>query len=318
MKKLISIIIPFYNAEKYIGDTIQSCLNQTYSTIEIILVNDGSSDNSSGVINSFDDNRLKYFTVPNGGPCRARNFGLSKASGALIQFLDADDLLEKEKLSLQYKKYLQFGDDYIYSGVMGKILGDQKTLEQDFHFYYQDLSVLEYFQEMFGNFGKYYTTGIWLVPRKLVDQTHGWDEKVLINNDGEYFTRIILHSKGIKFCPGAIFYYRRDVTGSVSKARNGKHIYESWLYSYSCYVKNFQLKIDTKSANHLGRRALSVYYCNSYPNHPELLENCKDQIRQLGYQKPVAHGGKTFKIISAFLGVYRALKIRELKQKLKA
>jgi glycosyltransferase involved in cell wall biosynthesis len=317
MKKLISIIIPFYNAEKYLSATIQSCLDQVYPHFEIILVDDGSKDNSAQVISSFEDNRLKYFSIPNGGPCRARNFGLSKASGELIQFLDADDILEKHKLSIQYKKYLQFGDDYIYSGVMGKIIGYQKTLEQDFNFYYKDLTVLEYFQQMFANFGKYYTTGIWLVPRKLIDKTHGWDEKILLNNDGEYFCRVILKSKGIVFCPGATFYYRRDVPMSVSKSFNSKKVYESWLYSYTCYTQNFQLTFDQRTANKLSRKALSVFYCNSYPNHPDLLKDCKDQIKSLGFNSPTAHGSKAFKILSAIIGVDNGLKIRSIKNTLK-
>lgn len=98
--------------------------------------------------------------------------------------------------------------------------------------------------------------------------------------------------------------------------RNGRHIYEGWLYSYSCYVKNFLLKLDNENANHLGRRALSVYYCNSYPHYPELLKNCRDQIMQLGFRTPVAHGGKLFKLISACVGLETSLKIRELKKKL--
>ncbi|MBT0812297.1 glycosyltransferase family 2 protein [Litoribacter ruber] len=317
MKNLISIIIPFYNAEKYLAATIQSCLDQTYPVIEVILVNDGSNDKSENVINSFDDNRLKYFSLPNGGPCRARNFGLSKATGELIQFLDADDILEKHKLSIQFKKFLQYGDDYIFSGIMGNIIGHQKTLEQDFNFYYKNLSVLEYFQEMFRNFGKYYTTGVWLVPRKLVDKTHRWDEKVLLNNDGEYFCRVILASKGVVFCPGATFYYRRDVPMSVSKQLKSKRINESWLYSYTCYTRHFQLTFDKKTANNLSRKALSVFYCNSYPNHPDLLNECKKQIKELGFNSPSAHGSKVFKIISAIIGVDNALKFRTYKDRAK-
>lgn len=317
MTPLISIIIPVYNSEKYIQGTIYSCINQSYANLEIIIVNDGSTDSSEKIIKKFDDTRIKYYKTPNKGPCHARNFGIKKATGELFQFLDADDILENKKLEVQVGFYRSKGEEYVYSGIMGFIIKGQKKFEKGFNFYYKNLGVQEYFRAMFGNYGKYYTTGMWLIPRKLVEKTHGWDEKVLINNDGEYFSRIILHSKGIIYCPGAIFYYRRDVPMSVSKRFNSRKIYVSWLYSYTCYVKYFQLNFDKKSAEELGREALSVYYCNSYPNYPDLLQECKQQIRLLGYNSPVAYGGKIFKLTSALIGTENALKIRVLRNQKK-
>lgn len=313
MKLLISIIIPVYNSEKYVKDTLESCLKQTYTNLEIIIVNDGSTDKSEKIINGFNDTRIKYFKITNSGPCYARNFGIKKATGDLFQFLDADDILEKDKIKAQVKIYESHGEDFIYGGIMGAIIKGQKYLEPGFEFYYRNLTPQEYFRNMFHNFGKYYTTGIWLVPRKLVEGTHGWDEKVKINNDGEYFTRIILNSKGIIFCPESIFYYRRDVPKSVSKRFDSREIYESWLYSYSCYVENFNKNLGKKVAADLGRKALSVFYCNSYPNYPELSRECRMQIRALGWKNPVAHGGKSFRIIAGVIGVDMALRLRALK-----
>ncbi|MEJ8800540.1 glycosyltransferase family 2 protein [Pontibacter sp. H249] len=317
MNPLVTIIIPVYNSEKYIHDTISSCLSQTYSNLEILIVNDGSKDNSEQVIMQFSDSRIKYYLIPNSGPCYARNFGIEKATGELVQFLDADDILDSEKIGQQVKMYQLHGDRYVYSGVMGHILGNQKQLEEGFTFYYKNLEVAEYFHQMFDHFGKYYTTGMWLLPMKLIQETHGWDEKVLINNDGEYFSRVILHSEGIVFCPGSVFYYRRDVPMSVSKRFVSKQVFESWLYSYSCYVKGFKTQLDNDSARELGRKALSVYYCNSYPNYPDLLQNCKQQIRQLGYKSPAAYGGASFRWLSQLIGVDNALRIRTFKDKSK-
>lgn len=317
MKPLVSIIIPLYNSEKYIRETLESCLNQTYKNFEVIVVDDGSRDSSAEIVHSIKDERIFYYGIANGGPCRARNFGIEKANGRLIQFLDADDILDEEKLELQVRKYSRYGDEYLYSGVMGYIIGDEKELEKGFEFYYTNLEPHEYFKRMFANFGKYYTTGMWLVPAKIVKRTSGWNEKVLINNDGEYFSRLILNSEGIIFCEGAKFFYRRDVPQSVSKGLNSRRIYESWLYSYKCYVDSFNQFCDKRTAQKLGRRALSVYYCNSYPNHPDLLDQCLDEIKNLGYSSPAAHGGSLFKITSRVLGTENALKIRHLKDQKK-
>ena len=93
MKPLISIIIPIYNAEKYISDTIISCIEQTYVYIEIILIDDGSTDNTYEVIKSFSDPRICYYKKVNEGAAMARNYGISKSKGQLLQFLDHDDVL---------------------------------------------------------------------------------------------------------------------------------------------------------------------------------------------------------------------------------
>src|SRR5690606_35592492 len=84
-------IIPLYNKERHIKSTIESVLAQTFQDFEIIIVNDGSTDNSEALVNSISDPRIKYFKQENKGVSTARNFGIEKSSAKLIAFLDADD-----------------------------------------------------------------------------------------------------------------------------------------------------------------------------------------------------------------------------------
>jgi glycosyltransferase involved in cell wall biosynthesis len=97
---LVSIIIPCWNAEAYVGEAIESALGQAYPNVEVIVVDDGSTDCSLEVIKSF-RNCIRYETGPNRGACAARNRGVVLAHGELIQFLDADDLLHRSKLEEQ-------------------------------------------------------------------------------------------------------------------------------------------------------------------------------------------------------------------------
>ena len=92
---LVSIVVPVYNAETTIAECIQSILEQDYSEMEILLVDDGSRDQSLSVLQGFAgrDNRIKVFTQPNGGVSSARNLALQKASGVYVQFVDSDDVL---------------------------------------------------------------------------------------------------------------------------------------------------------------------------------------------------------------------------------
>ncbi len=98
---LVSIIIPVYNAEKHLAQAITSALAQTWLRIEVIVVNDGSSDGSLAVAKSFNRNELIIIDQPNSGASAARNAGLRKATGDWIQFLDADDFLHPDKIKTQ-------------------------------------------------------------------------------------------------------------------------------------------------------------------------------------------------------------------------
>lgn len=99
----ISIIIPVYNLENYIERCLQSVINQTYKNLEIIIVDDGSTDNSSNIINKYTakDKRISYYKQVNKGPGSARNLGIEKCSGSWIAFVDGDDYLDKN-----YLKYM--------------------------------------------------------------------------------------------------------------------------------------------------------------------------------------------------------------------
>jgi glycosyltransferase involved in cell wall biosynthesis len=314
---LISIIVPVYNSEKYIADTVSSCLTQTYKNIELILINDGSTDNTEQVIAQFlSDDRVKYFSIENAGACEARNFGINQAKGELYQFLDHDDLLDAEKLSYQLKCYEDNGDDYVYSGTMGTVSGTIKTLDNGYELYQKDFSPQQYFETLLNQFGKHITTGAWLLPVKLVKSTYGWDNRAGLNDDGEYFMRIILNAKGIKFCKGAIFYFRRDVPNSLSKQFDTREVYVKWLFSYTSYVKNFLQKLAQPAAGKLAWKALSVYYCSSYPNYPDLLRQCKRQMKELGYKGPSPHGGDLFMKMSKCIGVENSLRVLSFKKKL--
>ena len=113
----ISIITPCYNAAPYIANTIQSVQNQTISDWEMIIVDDGSSDNSVEIIQKIiaQDSRIKLIQKENGGSASARNMGLSVAQGEFIQFLDADDTISLDKLELQSNILEQKKMDVVYS-----------------------------------------------------------------------------------------------------------------------------------------------------------------------------------------------------------
>lgn len=100
----ISIIVPAYNAEKYIGKCLDSLINQTKKELEFIIVNDGSKDNTESIVKEYKDDRIKYFKNKNQGIGKTRNFGIEKATSKYIMFLDSDDYLEKNACEDLYTK----------------------------------------------------------------------------------------------------------------------------------------------------------------------------------------------------------------------
>lgn len=100
----LSIIVPIYNAEKYIENCIESLLNQTKKEIELILINDGSTDNTDELIKKYNDKRIKYFKNKNQGIGKTRNFGIDKAMGKYLMFIDSDDYVDKNTAKLMFDK----------------------------------------------------------------------------------------------------------------------------------------------------------------------------------------------------------------------
>ena len=119
MRPLISIIIPVYNVEKYLKACLDSVVNQTLKSIEIIVVDDGSTDNSKDIIRDFElkDSRVKAIYQKNKGVSQARNAGLKIANGEYIGFVDADDYIDLEMYESMYSKAKQFDSDIVVCNV---------------------------------------------------------------------------------------------------------------------------------------------------------------------------------------------------------
>ncbi|MDP2061142.1 MAG: glycosyltransferase family A protein [Flavobacteriaceae bacterium] len=110
-----SVIIPLYNKEKFIKNTLESVLNQTFDDFELLIVNDGSTDKSEAIVNSFPDKRIQYFFKKNGGVSTARNFGISRANSEYIVFIDADDLWHPDFLKKMKQLIQSHANDKVFA-----------------------------------------------------------------------------------------------------------------------------------------------------------------------------------------------------------
>ena len=121
--KKISIIVPLYNAEKYIEQTIEDLITQTYQNIEIIMINDGSVDKSEDIVRKYarEDDRIKVISIENQGPSKARNVGLDLATGDYIRFVDADDRIPRDSMEQLMQPYLDDSE-------LDLVIGNYRTI----------------------------------------------------------------------------------------------------------------------------------------------------------------------------------------------
>jgi len=229
-ESLVSIIIPSYNSKVYLEETVTSALNQSYTFIEIIVVDDGSTDNTAELFPEFEKQGVRCFRIANGGASYARNYGLAKASGDYIQFLDADDILHESKIEKQLQ-LMQLSDaDICYSPWIDfkvKI----NDYQDEFKFSRLDHNVRRSGKDLLVSFGIdnwFINTLSWLVKRELVDNAGLWDINIINNNDGEYFSRILFLAESVVCFDEHLAYYRRT-PNSLGKLNSRAKINSSFI-----------------------------------------------------------------------------------------
>jgi glycosyltransferase involved in cell wall biosynthesis len=223
---LVSIIIPAYNCASHLSTSIESALNQTWQQKEIIVVNDGSTDNTSAILSKFQERGVVIINQPNCGASTARNTGLRAARGEWIQFLDADDFLREDKIAIQLSK-LKGSEEIAVCRTVHFLEDPQHILpdpESFFTTYLDD--PLRFLIRLYGGFD--YLAGMiqpnaYLVSRRLIELSGGWNEELSLDDDGEFFCRVVLQASRIVYSPEPMNYYRKyNTAGSLSGSRSEK------------------------------------------------------------------------------------------------
>ncbi len=281
MNPLVSILIPVYNAEKWVVDTCESVINQTWGNIEVIFVDDGSTDNSLDIINSFKSPEVKVLTQENKGASAARNLAYNESKGDYIQFLDADDILDIDKIDIQLQRLMGESHDCIatcswarfYKDDINtadfKVFNDHKDYEKP----------VEWILDQFN--GKATMPPLsWLIPRRVIESSGLWNEKLSLNDDTEFFVRQLLNSNKIIFCENAKAYYR---SGNPSLSSN-KDIKAVKSYFKVCeFCEKMILDRECSDRTKLACANMWQFFLYQiYPDHPEILLEAEKEINSLG------------------------------------
>jgi len=309
MTPLVSVIIPCYNAARWVGATIESALAQTWPRCEIIVVDDGSTDDSLAVARSFETRGVRVLTQPNLGAAAARNQALRTARGEFIQYLDADDLLAPDKIALQMTVLLKEPPDILGSGEWARFTDDPAEAKFSAYPNYRDMTGVEFLQIFYEKCAMM-QPGAWLASRALIDAAGAWDESLSLNDDGEYFARVMLRARGIRFCPGARVYYRSTIRGSLSGRRDERAMQS--LFRATESIVNHLLEIDSSP-----RTRADVAYAwkwsafELYPEAPKLSREADRRCQALGGSPRSVPAGPRFQLLARLIGWRMAKRLRK-------
>jgi len=271
MKPLVSILIPAYNSEEWIADTLLSAIAQTWERKEIIVVDDGSSDRTAEVARRFASDQVTVVSTENGGAAAARNHALRISQGDYIQWLDADDLLAPDKIERQL-------------AALGK--GESKRILLSSRWGYfsyrtnrarfvatslcEDLSPVEWLlRKMSENL--HMQTGTWLTSRELTEAAGPWDTRLIGDDDGEYYCRVLIASQGTRFVPEAKVFYRVTSSSRWSYIGSSNKKRDAMLLSMKLHIQYLRSLEESDRV----RKACLTYLQNwlryFYPERPDIV-----------------------------------------------
>jgi glycosyltransferase involved in cell wall biosynthesis len=282
VKPLVSILVPAYNAGEWLSDTLRSAIAQTWEQKEIIVVDDGSTDDTLAVARRFESDSVRVYTQKNQGAAATRNNAFALSKGDFIQWLDADDLLAADKISRQMEALEQCPSRRtLLSAGWGRFLYRPERAKFISTPLWCDLPPVEWLRRKMEQ-NLHMQTATWLVSREVTEAAGPWNTQLLGDDDGEYFCRVLLQSDGVRFVSGSKVYYRASGATSLSYiGQSDKKRVAQWR-SMKLHIGYLRSLEDSPAT-----RAACVQYMHNwlsyfYPEMPALIDEMKHTAEELG------------------------------------
>lgn len=285
MNPLVSILIPAYNAERWIADTIRSALAQTWSRKEIIIVDDGSKDRTLAIAHAFASNGVKVVSQKNQGAAAARNNAFSRCQGDYIQWLDADDLLSEDKVARQMAVAEKSGGlRTLYSCAWGSFYYRPSKARFVPSRLWATLSPIEWMLRKWETNlpHVHMQTGTWLVSRELTKAAGPWDTRLLGDDDGEYFSRVIKGADRIEFVPSAKVFYRMAGASRLSYIGRSKQKMDAQFLGMKLQIDYLRSMADNPRVRAACVNYLQMWLPSFYPYRPDIVEEAQKFAQSLG------------------------------------
>jgi glycosyltransferase involved in cell wall biosynthesis len=298
---LVSVLIPAYNAAAYIEEAISSVLTQTWPNLEVIVVDDGSKDDTLAKARQFEGEKVRVVTQTNAGASAARNHAFSLAVGEYIQYLDADDILHPYKIQAQMHCLVAQPNTVLSASAwaMFYTVPDERALRPTI--LWRDYSnPIDWLVDAWQNV-VWMQPSAWLTHRTLLEAAGSWNEKLSLHDDGEFFCRVLLHSSEIKFCSEAKSFYRKGLSNSLSTTRNEKAVLSHFSVC-ELYEKHLLEKLDTQVTRQACANNFQRFIYEHYPAYQELIGIATKHIQKLGGSTVKPLSTPLFRVADTLIG----------------
>jgi glycosyltransferase involved in cell wall biosynthesis len=303
MKPLVSILVPAFNAQEWIGDTLRCAVAQTWSQKEIIVVDDGSTDQTLAIARRFESDSVRVVTQKNQGAAASRNTAFSLSRGEYIQWLDADDLLALDKIEKQMEILHEVQSRRtLLSSSWGRFMYRHYRTKFQPTPLWCDLVPTEWLLRKMGQ-NLYMQTSTWLVSRELTEAAGEWNTSLLGDDDGEYFCRVLLRSDGVRFVPNAKVFYRAASFSSLSYIGNSDQKMEAQWRSMQLHVGYLRSLEDSERTRAACVRYLQNWLGNFYPQRIDIAKQIEGMATELGGQVSMPQLSWKYSWIKGIFGI---------------
>jgi glycosyltransferase involved in cell wall biosynthesis len=293
--------MPCHNAEKYVGEAVESVLNQTYKNIELIVVNDGSTDRSGEVLQRYKGRGVKVVTERCGSASKARNRAFLDARGEYIKFFDADDLISPEMIERQVAR-LNGRQDALAMSEWGRFYNDDiQTFKPNPQSVWRDMMGVDWLVEAIHDAEPMMQAGMFLIPRGLAQKAGPWNEELTLIDDFEYFCRLFCEAEEILFVANTMLFYRSGVWGSLS-AQKSRKARESECESILLGTSHILRRRSYPEARMACANVCQHLIYDLYPKHPELRKKLEIRVSECGGASIKPSGGMYFNLIRNWVG----------------
>jgi glycosyltransferase involved in cell wall biosynthesis len=301
MPPLVSVIVPCRNGAAWLGAAIESCLRQTWQPLEIIVVDDASSDGSREVARRYQARGVVALDSPRRGASAARNTGLRHARGDFIQFLDADDVLDPAKIRVQVERLAGAPAGAISSGAWARFRTHPSEAVFAAEPVWRDFSAPEEFLIASWRGGGMMANFAWLSPRAVLEQAGPWDETLSLVDDGEYFCRVLLAASAVVFCGDARGFYRSTAAPGLSGQRDRAALVSGFTaIDVSCR------RLLQRCSSPEAKKACATNYLrfaySAYPQAGDLVALAERRAGELGGSELRPGGGPAFQFLARGFG----------------
>lgn len=278
---VVSVCIPMYNASRYIEQALNSILQQTYKRIEIIVVDDHSSDQSLEVAKRYTSLGVKVVVNPKKGACAARNYAFQQSTGQFIKFMDADDLCDIALIERQVSAIVHRSDFTLAFSPLsmlfpdGEVVRPQRSIDRDFQ---PGIDL----QAEIWKFGGFNCPHCYLMHRELAEQAGGWDETLLKNQDAEYYSRVLALADCAVSVATARVIWRQTNVGISSQTNQ-----EAVRSMAESLIKIARVLLSSSSSDDISGicgRYVGLFVFKNYPAIKPVLPRIIDAMRELNVE----------------------------------